>query len=183
MWPSRTARIALTSRLTPQIRKSGGNVFVRLTAEPTAKAIEVLALAGLTAAKVPDPPTGIVTFDSLKIATVWGWASAAALRRIAALKFVVMVEPSGDPDGIGPNSQLPSSLRRDSRHRRHSVQVRRLSTRAAADHNSPLSLLNSASTVSGTRRLSLIAATSSASTQACSSSASSPSSARRSASS
>lgn len=89
------------SRLTAAVRRDGGNVFVRLTGEPTPLALEVLSRAGLSAAHVPDPPNGIVTFDSLRIATVWGWASAQSIPRIAGLLFVTMIEPSGDLQGIG----------------------------------------------------------------------------------
>lgn len=98
--PART-RAPDLARLTERTRREGGNVFVRLTGEPTALALEVLSRAGLTAAHVPDPPPGIVTFDSLRIATVWGFASASAISRIAALRFVIMLESSSDPDGIG----------------------------------------------------------------------------------
>lgn len=89
------------SRLTAAARRDGSNLFVRLTGEPTALALQVLSRAGLSAAHVPDPPSGIVSFDSLRIATVWGWAPAQSIPRIAALLFVTMMEPSSDPDGIG----------------------------------------------------------------------------------
>ena len=97
--PNRT-HSADVSRVSSKIRSHGGNVFVKLTGEPTALAITVLGLAGLMAPRVPNPPLGIVRFDGLKIATVWGWASPGMAGRIAALKFVIRVESSADPDEI-----------------------------------------------------------------------------------
>lgn len=101
------------SRLTAAVRRDGGNFCVRLTGEPTSRALDVLSRAGMSAAHVPDPPSGIVTFDSLRIATVWGWAPAQSIPRIAALLFVTMMEPSGDRDGIGDVLMTQSETVRD----------------------------------------------------------------------
>ena len=97
--PSRTQAADL-GRITQVVRDSGGNVFVKLTAEPTPTALEVLGIAGLAPPKTVPARNHLVTFDSLRIATVWGWLPPNGLSRLAALRFVIRVEPSGG-DGIG----------------------------------------------------------------------------------
>jgi hypothetical protein len=84
-----------TAAVTASLRTSGGNVFVALTGEPTAKALEVLDRAGLMPPVLSDHPTSIVTFPDLHIATVAGYVGAGGVRAIAELRFVTRIEPSG----------------------------------------------------------------------------------------
>jgi hypothetical protein len=81
------------SRVTAEFRTSGGNAFIRLTAQPTEAALEVLARAGLRPAA---GRTHILTYDGLRIATVWGEVAAKAVSQIARLRFVTAIEPSAD---------------------------------------------------------------------------------------
>ena len=103
--PSRTTPPD-TSRVTPTFSAQGGNVFVRLTAEPTSRALEVLGLAGMAPPATPSHPTAIVVFDNLHIATTWGRIQPGGVRRLALLRFVSLIEPSGG-DTIGPASARP----------------------------------------------------------------------------
>ena|ERR1043166_3579164 len=90
--PNRTNRIDL-SRVTAEFRASGGNAFIGLTAQPTDAALEALARAGLR----PAPGrTHILTFDSLRIAAVWGEVAVNAVSQLARLRFVTSIEPSAD---------------------------------------------------------------------------------------
>ena len=92
----RTSEVDLTA-VTNSLRVNGGTVFVLLTCPPTATAIEVLGLAGLT------PPPGrdrIVTFPLLVRSAVWGSIPPNGIARIGALRFVVRIEPSADADGF-----------------------------------------------------------------------------------
>jgi hypothetical protein len=90
-----------TSAVTATVRENGGNVFVKLTGEPTEKAIEVLGRAGLMPPILPDSPKAIVTFPDLKIATVAGYVRSGGVKDIALLPFVVRIEPSGGAIGSG----------------------------------------------------------------------------------
>jgi hypothetical protein len=81
------------SRVTTEFRASGGNAFVKLTAQPTVAAIEALTRAGLGPAV---GRTRILTYDSLHIATVWGEIAPNAVRTIANLRFVTAIGPSAD---------------------------------------------------------------------------------------
>ena len=91
--PNRTNSPDL-SRVTAEFRASGGNAFIGLTAQPTDAALEALARAGLRPAS---GRTHILTFDSLRIATVWGEVAANAVRELARLRFVTSIVPSADP--------------------------------------------------------------------------------------
>lgn len=84
-----------TSGVTSTIRESGGNVFVKLTGEPTTKALIVLDRVGLLPPVLPDHPNSIVTLPDLKIATVAGYVRAGGVKEIAELSFVVRIERSG----------------------------------------------------------------------------------------
>lgn len=88
-----------TSRVTAAFSRVGGNVFVQLTAEPTAAALHALSSAGL---RPPSGRSAVVVFDNLDIRTVWGAVPAHGVHPLAALPFVTRVEPSADTDGIGP---------------------------------------------------------------------------------
>jgi len=91
-----------TSTVTEGYRLQGGNAFVGLTGEPTARAIEILGLAGVLPPKIPSNPTTIVTFDSLRIATVAGWIGGGGVRQVARLRFVTFIQPAADADSIIP---------------------------------------------------------------------------------
>jgi hypothetical protein len=96
--PRRAGQVDLAA-VTPMFRTSGGNAFVKLTGEPTRRALEVLGLSGL------EPPTGhsaIVVFGALRIATVWGYLPSGGVERLAALTFVEKIEPSESPGPIQP---------------------------------------------------------------------------------
>ncbi len=80
-------------RVTTEFHASGGNAFVKLTAQPTTAAIEALTRAGLGPAA---GATRILTYDGLRIATVWGEVAPNAVRQIANLRFVTGIEPSAD---------------------------------------------------------------------------------------
>ena len=94
-----------TSRFVTRFReRGGGGVFVKLTAEPVAEAMAALRAAGL------QPPAGrgeIVTFDSLRIAAVWGYVDARAVKALAALPYVKRIGSSEDEHGIFPHSNPP----------------------------------------------------------------------------
>lgn len=92
--PARVADVD-TAGVSAAVRDNGGNVFVKLTGEPTERALEVLSRAGLMPPVLPDHPASIVTFPDLKIATVAGYVSAGGVKQIAQLRFVVRVEASG----------------------------------------------------------------------------------------
>jgi len=87
-----------TTRFTSGFRQRGeGGVFVKLTGEPTSSARMALSASGLM------PPRGrdhLVSFDSLKIRTVWGRLTARQVQAIANLPFVLRVESSEDEVGI-----------------------------------------------------------------------------------
>jgi hypothetical protein len=84
-----------TVRVTPNLRLNGGGVFVKLTGEPTARALEVLERAGLQPLGYGPDSNSLVTFPALHIATVAGRVSAGGVRRLAELRFVMRIEPSG----------------------------------------------------------------------------------------
>ena len=89
------------SRMNDSVILSGANVFVTLTGKPTPAALTILERAGLGAPKGMPAQGGIVTFDELRLSTVWAWMSPRHLKNVAALPWVVRVEPSGgDPIGF-----------------------------------------------------------------------------------
>ena len=94
-----------TSRLIKKFRDRGaGNVFIVLTGEPSAAALAELGTAGVQA---PLGRPGIVTFDSLKIATVWGYVTARDVRSVALIPYVVRIESSEDERTILPHASNP----------------------------------------------------------------------------
>ncbi len=94
-----------TSRLIKKFRDRGaGNVFIVLTGEPSAAALAELGTAGVQA---PPGRPGIVTFDSLKIATVWGYLTARDVRSVALIPYVVRIESSEDERTILPHASNP----------------------------------------------------------------------------
>lgn len=96
--PGRSAPVD-TSRITAAFRRSGGAVFVTLTAESTPAALEALTRAGL---RPPPRRDQLVAFAALRIQTVWGVTAPGDVRRLAMLPFVTSIEPSADPDAIVP---------------------------------------------------------------------------------
>lgn len=98
--PARTIAVD-TSGVSSDIRLNGGNVFVKLTGEPTAASLDVLSRAGLQPPILPDHPTTIVTFPDLNIATVAGHVDAGGVRRIAILHFVIRIEASSGDTIVG----------------------------------------------------------------------------------
>lgn len=87
-----------TSRFVTRFRDRGeGGVFIRLTGEPTANAVEALMRSGLRAPAGRSRP---VTFDSLKIRTVWGHLTRGQVRALAQLPWVERIESSEDEDAI-----------------------------------------------------------------------------------
>ena len=94
-----------TSRLIKKFRdRAAGNVFIVLTGEPSAAALAELGTAGVQA---PLGRPGIVTFDSLKIATVWGYLTARDVRSVALIPYVVRIESSEDERTILPHASNP----------------------------------------------------------------------------
>lgn len=91
-----------TSGITDAIRQNGGNVFVQLTAEANAPAVDALRLAGLKAPAGYDMP-GPIVFTKISPLTVWGFVPAGGVKKIAELNFVTRIESSADRDGIFPH--------------------------------------------------------------------------------
>ena len=89
-----------TTGITDEFRASGGNVLVTLTGAPGSEALDALQAAGLHA---PDSESGSpVVLAPLAPETVFGRSSAEAVRGIAGLSFVLLIEPSVNADGIAP---------------------------------------------------------------------------------
>lgn len=96
--PARSGSVD-TSRVNDQFRTSGGDVFVHLTGTPGSEAMVALGRAGLEAPSgLTDGPRPMLP---LAPTTVWGSAAPTAVHDLAALSFVVAIEPTLDPDGSG----------------------------------------------------------------------------------
>jgi len=99
--PSRAGPVDL-SRVTLEFRRQGGNAFIRLTGLPNSLVLAVLAGRGLQPPRpLPGWPAfpGIVTWDSLRLRVAWGYVPQNGVDRIAALAFVIAIEPSADQIG------------------------------------------------------------------------------------
>jgi len=93
--PSRSEPPDLSS-VTQEFRDKGGNAFVRLTGFPTRRAKDVLKQSGLSK---PVGYSDVVTFDSLRLASVWGFVERGKTDRLADLPFVTAISPSADRIG------------------------------------------------------------------------------------
>lgn len=107
--PTREAAVDL-SRMNDSTVRTGREVFVRTTALPTGAALTMLASAGLAFGA---SHTAFHTFAFPGPATVWGRVESAssigtsAISRIAALPFVVGIEPLGTFVADGAIPPLP----------------------------------------------------------------------------